>query len=104
MRDHQQRHVDDRNRIGGTELSWHHIKASLNGVEVVDDDVRCPREIECDNEKPEERAYPCGEKRRNGQHSSGEVTVGGKRCEAGGHIRAHDARKDENEPKESEAV
>ena len=71
---------------------------------VVDDDVGCPHEIEGDDERPKQRTYPCGEKRQNGQHSGCEVTVGGERGEAGGHIRAYDARKDKDEPKKSKAV
>ena len=104
MRDHQQGHVDDRNRIGSAELPWHHIKASLNGVVVIDDDVRRPGEIEGDDERPKERTYPRAEKRQNGQHSGCEITVGGEGGEAGGQIGACNARQDKDEPKESKAV
>ena len=63
-----------------------------------------PHEIEGDDEKPKERAYPCREKRQNGQHSGREVTVGGESGEAGGQIGADDARKDKDQPEEAKAV
>src|SRR5579863_10711939 len=102
--DHQQGHIDDRNRIGSAELPWHHIKASLNRVVIVDGDVGCPHEIQGDNEGPKQRADPCGEKGQNGQHPSCEITVGSERCEASRHTRANDSRKDKDEPEESKAV
>src|SRR5215469_6734173 len=71
---------------------------------VVDDDVGHPREIECDHKRPKRRTYPCGEKRKHGQHSGGEVTVRGERSESSRQIRPHDARKNKDEPEESKAV
>src|SRR5579859_667913 len=104
LSDHQQWHVDDGDRIGSAELPWHQIKASLNGVVVVDDDVGCPHDVKGDDEGPKQRTYPCREERQNGEHTGCEVTVGGEVGEASGHIRPYDPGKDKDQPKESEAV
>jgi hypothetical protein len=39
VRDHQQRHVDDRDRVGGSQLPRQGRKAELGGVVIVDDEV-----------------------------------------------------------------
>ena len=70
---------------------------------IVDDDVGCAHDIEGDDERPKQRTYPCGEKRKHSQHSGGEVTVRGERSESNGQ-RPYDARKDKDEPEESKTV
>jgi hypothetical protein len=103
VRDHQQRYVDDRDRVGGAQPLRVRRKADLDGVVIVDDEVDRPHEIEGDDEQPEQRAYPHREKRQHGQHPGCEVAPGGEHGETGGQIGAYDARKDEDEPEKAEA-
>ena len=69
VRDYQHGDVDDRDGVGGSQLPRDRGKADLNGVIVVDEQVSYPREIECDDGKPKEGAYPYCEKRQDGQYS-----------------------------------
>src|SRR5215471_19383535 len=78
-------------------------KVELGGVIIVDDEVDYPHDIEGDNEQPEERTYPHGEKRHHSQKASREVAVGSECGETRGKI-ADDAWKDEDESEEPEAV
>jgi hypothetical protein len=50
VRDYQQGHVDDRDRVGGTQLPRQRGKAELVAVLIVDDDVDRAYEIEGDDE------------------------------------------------------
>src|SRR6266849_2421516 len=104
VRDHQQRYVDDRYRVGGTQPLRVRRKADLDGVIIVDDEVDRPYEIEGDDEQPEKRAYPHREKRQHGQHSGREVAIGSEGGEAGRQVGTYNTRKDEDEPEEAEAV
>ena len=63
-----------------------------------------PHEVEGDHEQPKERAYPYRDKRQHGQHPRREIPIGGERGKANRKIRADDAWKDEDQPKETEAV
>src|SRR5271156_3202267 len=74
VRDHQQRYVDDRDRVCGTQLPRHCRKADPSRVVIVDDDVGHPHYIEGEHEKPEERTYPDREQRQDSQPSGYEVT------------------------------
>src|SRR5207253_2535129 len=65
VRDHQQGHVDDRDRVCGAQFSRQRGKAGLVAVIIVDDDVGRSQQMEGDDQGPEERAYPDGEKRQN---------------------------------------
>src|SRR5260221_5877400 len=58
VRDHQQRHVDDRDRVGGAQLSCERGEAELDAMIIVDDDVNRATDIEGDDEEREERPYP----------------------------------------------
>src|SRR5215471_10508074 len=78
-------------------------KVELGGVIIVADEVDQPHDIKGDNEQPEERTYPHGEKRQHGQKASREVAVGRECGETRGQI-ADDAWKDEDESEEPEAV
>ena len=50
MRDHQQGHVNDRDRICGAQLPSHRRKADPEGMVVVDDDIAEPDEVESADE------------------------------------------------------
>src|SRR3984893_16157911 len=102
--DHQHRDVDDRDRVGDAQLPRQRRKADLVAVVVVDDDVDRGDEIEGDDEQPKERTYAYGEKRHDCQHPGCKVTVGSEGGEASRQIGADDARNDEDEPEEAEAV
>src|SRR5215471_10895264 len=91
-------------RIGAAQLPRHRRKAGLNGVVIVDDDVGWAHDIEGDDESTKQRTYLCGEERQDGQHSGGEVTVGGEGGEPDGQSRPYDSRKDKDEPEESKTV
>src|SRR6266849_932576 len=104
VRDHQQGHVDDRDRVCGSQLPRQRRKVDLDGVVIIEDDVGRPHEIEGDDERPKERTYPYREKRQHGQHPGCEVAIGGEGGEASRQIGADDAGKDEDEPEEAEAV
>src|SRR6266702_7000292 len=67
VRDHQHGHVDDRDRVCGTQLPRQRRKSDLDGVVIVKDDVDYPHEIEGDDKRPKERTYPYREKRQDGQ-------------------------------------
>src|SRR5258708_22974 len=102
--DNEQRYVDERDRVGGAKLPRQRRKPDLVAVIIVDDDVDCSHKIEGDNQRPKDRTYPHREKRQHGQQSGCEVTVGGECGESGGQIGADDARNDEDESEEAEAV
>lgn len=80
------------------------MKAGLNGVVIVENYVRCPHEIEGDDKSPEQRTYPSGEKRQNGQHSGRKVSVGCKDGEARREVRTDNPWKNKDEPEEAKAV
>ena len=63
VRDHQQGHVDDRDRVRGAQLPRQRRKASVGGVVIVEDEVDHSNEIEGNDEKPEEWTHPYREKR-----------------------------------------
>ena len=52
VRDHQQRHIDDRDRVRGAQFPCQRRKAELAAVIIVDDDVGCSCEIEGYDEDP----------------------------------------------------
>ncbi len=104
MRDHQDRHVDDRDSVGCAQLPGKRWKADLDCVVVIEGDVRYSYKIEGDDERPKERTNPCCEERQKSQHSSCEVPVGGKSSKAGRQIGAYDAWKDKDESEKAEAV
>src|SRR6185312_10764696 len=104
VRYHQHRHVDDRDRVCGAQLTRQRRKAELVAMIIIDDEVGCPDEIEGDDERPKERRFPHREKRQDRQHPGCEVAIGGERGEAGGQIGADDAWHEEDESEEAEAV
>src|ERR1700688_3773053 len=71
---------------------------------VVDDDIGRAHEIEGDNEQRKEWANPHREERQDRQQPGCQVTVSGERREASGNIGTNHARKDKDEPEETEAV
>ena len=77
VRNHRDRHVDDRDGEGGSQLPRHRGKADLNGVVVVDEQVSYSCEIECDGEKRKARTCPYCEKRQDGHRSGCKVPIGG---------------------------
>ena len=103
VRDHQHGDVEDGDNVSGTHLPGDCGKAGADGVEIVEEDIGHADEIEGDDERPEERTHPYGEKREEGQHAGREVTIGGEGGKACGQM-ADDAWKDEDEPEEAEAV
>src|SRR5467141_1242568 len=103
VRDHQHRHVDDRDRVCGAHLPRHRRNADLDGVVIVDDEVDHSHEIEGNYEQPKEWTHPYREKRGDGEHPGCQVPVGGERGEASGQI-ADDTWKNKDEPEEAEAV
>src|SRR5215467_6195396 len=103
VRNHQQRDVNDRDHVGGTQLSCQGWKAELGGVIIVDDEVGRAHEVEGDNEQPKDRTYPHSEKCQDGEKPRREIAIGGERGEAFWQI-ADDAREDEDESEETEAV
>lgn len=56
--DHQHRHVDDRNRVGGAQLPHQRRKANLGSVVIVENEIDHPHEIKGDYEQPKDRTYP----------------------------------------------
>ncbi len=90
--------------VCGAQLPSHSRKAETDGVVIVEDQVGRPHEIEADDEQPKERTDPYREKGQHGEHASRQVPVGSEYGEVGGQIGAHHAWKDEDQPKESEAV
>src|SRR5262249_326567 len=66
--------------------------------------VCSPQEVEDDDEEPKERTCPDRKKCQYREHANCQVRVTGEHGEAGWQIRAHHARKDCDEPEESEAV
>ena len=64
VRDHQHWHIENRDRVRGTQLARYDWKTELDGVVVVEEDVGRPHEIEGDHEEPKERTYPDREKSR----------------------------------------
>ena len=71
---------------------------------VVDDEVGRSDAVEGHDEKPEERPHPEGQQRQHRQNAGGEIAVGGGSREADGEVRTDDARNDEDQPEEAEAV
>src|SRR5258707_11568371 len=55
VRDHQQGHIEDGDRVGGAELSRQRWKVDLNAVPIVHDKVGRPHEVEGGDEGPEKR-------------------------------------------------
>src|SRR5215469_3790519 len=102
--DHQHGHVDDRDRVRGTQLARQRRKGALGGVVIVENEVDHSHEIKGDYEQPKERPYSYCQKRHNGEHPSCQVPIGGERGETGGQIGADDARKDKDQTEEAEAV
>src|SRR2546427_8414255 len=103
VRDHQQGHVDDRDRVRRAQLPRQCRKADPDGVVIVEDEVDHSHEIEGNYEQPKEWTYPYREKREDGEHPGCQVPVGGERGEARGQI-ADDTWKNKDEPEEAEAV
>jgi hypothetical protein len=104
VRDHQYGHVDDRDRVCDVQLPCQRGKVDLDGVVIVKDEVDRPNQIESDDEQPEQRTNPYGERRQGGQHAGGKVPLGGERGEACRQIGADDAWKKKDEPEEAEAM
>ena len=88
VRDHQQRHVDDRDRVRGAQLPCQLRQTDLVAMIVVDDEVDRSHEIEGDDEQPKERTYPRSEKREHGEQAGCEVAIRGERREAARQIGA----------------
>jgi CO/xanthine dehydrogenase Mo-binding subunit len=103
MGDHQQGHVDHRDRIGDAQLPRHLSKPELDRMVIVENEVDHPHEIEGHDEEPEQRAHPDREKRQHGQHPGRQIGIGGEGAEARGQV-ADDPVEDEDEPEEAEAV
>jgi len=49
VRDHQHWHIDDRNHVCGAQLPRQRRKTCLDGVVIVEEDVRRPNKIEGDD-------------------------------------------------------
>ena len=104
VRDHQQRHIDDRDRVSRAQLSRHRGKVDLGGVVIVDNEVDKAHDIEANDEQPKQRTYPDREKCQHGEQPGGEVPIGGESREGGRQMRADHTWKDEDEPEKAEAV
>jgi len=70
VRDHEHWHVENRDRICGTQLPRQRRKAEPDRVVIIEEDVDRPDEIEGDDEQPKERTYP---HRKKGQHGQDPV-------------------------------
>src|SRR6185437_870498 len=58
MGNHQDRHVEDRDRVDGAQLSRERGQVDLGGMVIVDEDVGCTHDIEGNDKRPEQRTYP----------------------------------------------
>ena len=76
----------------------------MDRMEIVDDDVDRPHQIEGDDEQPEERTYLSREQHKDGEQSGREIAISSQRREACGQVGTDNARKDEDEPEEAKAV
>jgi hypothetical protein len=103
VRDHQERHIDDRDPVQGAELTCDGGNIEPDGVVVIREEVDDAHDIERDDKCPEQRTCPHREKRQHGQESRREVAIGGDDGEILRQI-ADDSRKDEDEPEEAKAV
>src|SRR6185312_634394 len=104
VRDHQQRNINDRYRVGRAQLAGQLGKAQPDAVVVIDDEVDDAHEAVGKDKWPEEHARPCRKKRKHGEYPRGEVAIGRERREAGWQVGADDARQDEDESEEAETV
>ena len=104
MRDHQQRHIDNRDCIRYAQLSCDCRKVVPGGVVVVEDQVGHSHQIESNDEQPEERADSYCEKRQESEYPSCEVSISGEGGKARRQIRTDDAWNEKDQAEEAEAV
>ena len=83
VRDHQQRHVDDRDRVGSAQFARRCRQARLDGARIVRHDVDEAHRVERRGEPPEQARNPEGEQRQQREDPGCEIAVGGERGEAG---------------------
>lgn len=104
VRDHQQRHVEDRNRIRCAQFASQRRNADLDAMVVVDEYVHCSGDIEGNDERPEDGAESDRQQSQHRQNPGRQIAIGSEGCELGGQAGPDDTGDQKDESEKTETV